>query len=151
MQISLFTCNAERNRVNKSDHLTNRFAIDGTLKKSTSVTHVVIEVEKTNPTMYDYNYMYIDEFKRWYFIDDIRSVKNNIWEITASVDVLFSFMNDIKRSNGVVDKYEQQSTANVYFDDGSFVMDTRKDVEIKSFPNGLNENGSYILICAGGV
>lgn len=151
MQISLFTCNAERNRVDKSSHLTNRFALNGNVKKPTSVTHVVIEVEKTNPTYYNYNYMYIEEFKRWYFIDDIKTVSDNIWEITASVDVLFSFITDIKMSYGVMDKYEQQQNANVYFDDGSYIMDTRKDIEIKTFSNGLNENGSYILICAGGV
>ena len=144
MQINLFKCTAERNRVDKSNHISNRFAINGTIKKPTSVT-------KTNPTLYDYNYMYIDEFKRWYFIDDIRLINATMWEIIASVDVLFSFMSDIKSSRGVVDKYEKQEIANVYFDDGSFIMDTRKDVEVKMFPNGLNETGSYILICAGGV
>ena len=151
MQINLFKCTAERNRVDKSNHISNRFAINGPIKKPTSVTNIIIEVKKTNPTLYDYNYMYIDEFKRWYFIDDIRLINATMWEIIASVDVLFSFMSDIKSSRGVVDKYEKQEIANVYFDDGSFIMDTRKDVEVKMFPNGLNETGSYILICAGGV
>ena len=150
MKISLFTCTAEHNRVNKLNYITNRFVMDGVIKKSTSITHIVIEVEKTNPTMYDYNYMYIAEFKRYYFITDITNVANNRWIITADVDVLFSFCDDILKSNAIIEKVENENTANLYLDDGSFVMDTRKYNEIKEFPTGLNENGQYILICAGG-
>ena len=148
MQISLFVCTAERNRVNKSDYITNRFVMNGTIKEPTSAMNLVIEIEKTNPV--SYNYMYVDEFKRYYFIDDIKSIGNNRWIITASVDVLFSFMTDIYNTTAIIDKVENEINGNLYLDDGSFVMDTRKYNEIKEFPNGLNENGSYILICAGG-
>lgn len=150
MQIDLFTCKAERNRVNKSDYISNRFTLQGNIKSSTSVTNIVIEIVKSNPVIYEYNYMYIREFNRYYFIDDITNVSANRWIITASVDVLFSFMNDILETNAIIEKVENEVTANLYLDDGSFVMDSRKYNEIKEFPSGLNENGSYILICAGG-
>ena len=152
MQISLFTCNAEKNRVDKSAFISNRFVLDGYLKDNTSITNPIIMIDKpTNPIDYSYNYMFISEFSRWYYINDIISVHNNLWEIHASVDVLQSFMTDIKSSYGVIDKYQNETNANVYFDDGSFIMDTRKDIQLMEFPNGLNETGSYILICAGGV
>lgn len=150
MQIDLFTCKAERNRVNKSDYISNRFTLQGNIKSSTSVTNIVIEIAKSNPVIYEYNYMYIGEFNRYYYIDDITNVSANRWIITASVDVLFSFMNDILETNAIIEKVENEVTANLYLDDGSFVMDSRKYNEIKEFPSGLNENGSYILICAGG-
>lgn len=150
MQIDLFTCTAERNRVNKSEYISNRFTMNGTIKIPTSAMNVVIEIEKTNPVKYGYNYMYINEFGRYYFIDDIKTVSNNRWIITASVDVLFSFMADILSTSAIIDKTENELNANLYLDDGSFVMDSRKYNQVKEFPNGLNENGSYILICAGG-
>lgn len=151
MQIDLFICTAEHNRVNKSGFLTNRFTMAGTLKKSTSVTNIVIEVEKTNPVIYHYNYMYISEFDRYYFITDITNVSRNHWIINATVDVLFSFKNDILNTEGVIEKTENESVANLYFDDGSYVLDSRKYNEIKEFPSGLNNDGQYILICAGGT
>ena len=151
MQISLFTCNCERNRVDKTDYLSNRFVMEGSLRKQTSVTSLEIDIEKTNPLTYDYNYMYIGEFDRFYFIDDISSVRNRLWTIKASTDVLMSFKNDILTSSVILDKVENELAANLYLDDGSFVMDSRKYNEIKEFPNGLNENGEFILICAGGV
>lgn len=150
MQIDLFVCTAERNRVNKSDHITNRFTLSGTIKKPTSAMNVSIEVEKSNPVAYKYNYMYIADFGRYYYIDEIVNVSNNRWIINASVDVLMSFKNDILHTSAVVDKIEGANQANLYLDDGSFVMDSRKYNEVKEFPSGLNENGSYILICAGG-
>ena len=150
MQIDLFTCTAERNRVNKSDHITNRFTMSGTIKAPTSAMNVVVEIEKTNPITFNYNYMYIGEFGRYYFIDDITTVGNKRWIISASVDVLFSFLNDILSTTAIIDKVENETAANLYLDDGSFVMDSRKYNEVKEFPSGLNENGSYILICAGG-
>ena len=150
MQIDLFVCTAERNRVNKNNYITNRFTMDGTLKKSTSAMNVVIDVQKTNPVKYNYNYMYIQEFNRFYFIDDITCVTDKIWTITASVDVLMSFQSDILSTSAIIDKVENETSANLYLDDGSFVMDTRKYNEVKEFPSGLNTTGSYILICAGG-
>lgn len=151
MQIDLFTCKCERNRINKTEYLSNRFTLDGTLRKQTSATSLSIDIEKTNPLTYDYNYMYIGEFDRYYFIDDISSVRNRLWTINASTDVLMSFKNDILESSVILDKVENEVVANLYLDDGSFVMDSRKYNEIKEFPNGLNENGQFILICAGGT
>ena len=150
MQIDLFTCNAERNRVNKSSFISNRFTMNGTIKDITSAMEIVIEIEKTNPVKYNYNYMYISEFNRYYFIDDIKLLGNNRWLISGSVDVLYSFMNDILNTTVIIDKSENELNANLYLDDGSFVMDSRKYNEVIEFPNGLIENGSYILICAGG-
>lgn len=150
MQISLFNCTAERNRVNKSNYISNRFAVNGTLRNESSAIDPVIRIEKTNPVSNLYNYMYIDEFKRWYFINDIISIRNKIWEIHAHVDVLYTWGADIANMECVIDKSEQFDNANLYYDDGSFILDSRNNIELKEFQNGFNENGTYILICAGG-
>lgn len=151
MQISLFTCTAENHRVNKADYINNRFSMDGTLRNESSVIDPVILVEKTNPAKFHYNYMYIDEFKRWYYINDIISIRENVWEIHAHVDVLYTWYGDIGNMECIIDKTEDMNETNFYYDDGSFIMDCRNSIEIKEFPSGFNENGEYILICAGGI
>ena len=151
MEINLFTCNAENERVDKTNFITNRFVMNGTLRDESSVIDPVIVIEKTNPAKYNYNYMYIPEFGRWYYINDIISIRNKLWEIHAHVDVLYTWGADIKNMEGVADKLEDFYNANMYYDDGSFIMDCRRDIQVKEFPNGLNETGQYILICAGGV
>ena len=151
MQISLFVCNAERNRVNKGAYLSNRYVVDGNIKTATSVTNPIITISRSNFIPYMYNYMYIEEFARYYFIDDVVNVQNRVWEIQASCDVLYSFASDIGNSEAVIDKAENTNDANLYLNDGSFITDVRKDIEVKEFSSGFNTNGSYVLICAGGV
>jgi len=150
MQISLFTYTKEKERVNKSDFLTNRFPLNGCLKNETSVIEPVILIEKTNPALYDYNYLYIEDFKRFYFITGIKQIRHNLWEISAKCDVLYSFMSDILANKCIIDKAENSPDANLYLNDGSFVTDSRKYNEVIPFASGLSLNGSYILICAGG-
>ena len=151
MEINLFTCTAETNRLDKNNFISNRFVLSGTMKNSTSVIDPVIIIEKTNPAKYGYNYMYIPEFNRWYFINDIITISDTVWEIHAHVDVLYSWIGDIKTTECIAEKIEDFYGGNVYYDDGSFITDCRKDIQVIEFPSGLNENGSYILICAGGV
>lgn len=151
MQINLFNCNAERNRVDKTNYMYNRFVMDGTLKNTTSVINVSVEVEKTNPVTPGYNYMYIQEFNRYYYITDIINLSSNRWRIDATCDVLMSFKDDILRTSAIIDKAENSLASNLYLNDGSFIMDSRKYNEIKEFPTGFNDNGEYILICAGGI
>ena len=150
MQISLFTYSKEKERINKTDYLTNRFPLNGFLKNVTSIKEPVILIEKTNPALYGYNYLYIPDFNRYYFITDIKQIRANLWEISAKCDVLFSFMEDILANKCIIDKAENSPDANLYLNDGSFVTDSRKYNEVIPFESGLSLNGSYILICAGG-
>ena len=65
-------------------------------------------------------------------------------------DPSFTFKNDILKSQVIIEKSEKANNANMYYHDGSYVTDVRKDVELKEFPSGFNDTGSFILICAGG-
>lgn len=150
MDIKLFTCTAENERVDKTDYITNELPISGTLKGSTSVIDPIFIIENENPAIQHYNYMYIPEFQRYYYINNITSIRTNLWEIEAHVDVLYTWRASIKQMKAVIDKTENALDANLYIDDGGFVMDTRKYNKVIPFSTGLDLNGEYILICAGG-
>lgn len=150
MQISLFTCTCENNRVDKTNYLENRFVLDGYLKNNTSVIDPIIVIKKSNPAIYHYNYMYIADFDRWYFVNNIVSIRKDLWEVNAHVDVLYTWRVSILNSLALVDKTANIANANMYLDDGSFVKDSRTFNTVQAFPNALNLQGEYILICAGG-
>lgn len=150
MQISLFTCTAENERVDKTDYISNRFPMDGSFRNDSSIIDPIVLIEKTNPAEFHYNYMFIPEFQRWYFVNDIISIRNKIWEIHAHVDVLYTWRAEIGQMKCVIDKSEEIGNANMYMDDGSFVMDSRKYNRVLPFPTGLSKDGTFILICAGG-
>lgn len=152
MQIILMRCTAEKERINKDGYIFGSWACEGSLKENTSVTNPTILIEKNTPPIDNkYNYMRIPAFNRYYHIEDIEVVYDKMWQIRAKCDVLYTYQTDILNSKVIIDKTEERSKSNLYFDDGSYVMDCRKYNQVLKFPSGLPQEGYNILICAGGI
>ncbi len=146
MTIILYTTNSEKNSLNKSLSSGNTFT--GTLRTETSITIPEIMLE-SNSNLSGYNYAYIPEFGRYYFIRDIRSYRDKLWVISMRVDVLMSFKNAIKASKGILTD-TQTTEKEYYLSDDSWVSTVKDKTDIIAFSSGFNESGEYILITAGG-
>ena len=95
-----------------------------------------------------YDYMYISTFGRYYFIDDIRSAHNNIWEISAHVDVLDTYATAILANTAVLKRQEKKY--NLYLDDPEFRTLNTVRVQTKKFPNsGFKKALKYMLVVNG--
>ena len=94
--------------------------------------------------------MYIEEFDRYYYITDIKPLNGSRIQIIGRVDVLMSFKSSILSVPCIIDKQQNESVANMYKDDGSFVTLNKTYDTIINFDKGFNDNGSFILVCAGG-
>lgn len=120
-----------------------------TLKEETSVLKPVIRILSNDSSIYTYNYMYIAEFERYYFIDDIKSVNNNRWEISGHVDVLETYKNSILAQTAVIKR--QQSKYNLYLDDPDFHTLNNERIQTLKFPtsNGFTKTLQYIIATNG--
>lgn len=143
MDITLYQNISENNRVGKI--LINAQTFTGNLRQSTSIINPVIMLNADNPTVY--NYAYISTFNRYYFINKIEAYRTGLFILTMSVDVLETYKTEIKGMLAIIDKNE--TVGNNYFNDGSFVLDSRAYNQIINFSNGFNNNGEFILITAG--
>lgn len=143
MDITLYQNISENNRVGKT--LINAQTFTGNLRQSTSIINPVIMLNADNPTAY--NYAYIPAFNRYYFINKIEAYRTGLFILTMSVDVLETYKTEIKGMLAIIDKNE--TVGNNYFNDGSFVLDSRAYNQIINFSNGFNDNGEFILITAG--
>lgn len=146
MNIKFYYNSSEKNKIGKS--LSKTLSLTGNLHEECSVTNPVILVEVES--LINYNYCYIEEFKRYYFINDVVSVRNNLWRVSLKCDVLESFKKDILNLSCIVDKQQNQSYNN-YIDDGSYINRADSFVEIANYQNGFNSNGEFILITAGAI
>ena len=146
MQIKFYKNSSEKNKIGK--FLSSVLTLNGNLRDECSITSPSILVEATS--LVDYNYCYIPEFKRYYFISDITSVRNNLWRVSLKCDVLESFKKDILNLSCIVDKQQNQSYSN-NIDDGSYVNRADSFVEIANYQNGFNSSGEFILITAGAI
>lgn len=148
MNITLYVNNSERQAISKN--LSDGVTLTGSLRNESSVINPTILIETTNPS--SYNYAYIPEFGRYYFITDMVSVRTNLWRISMSVDVLMSFQNQILNLDVIVSDLsigeEKDST---YIEGEQWKATVKTKTDVITFPNGLLDNGEYILITSGGV
>lgn len=119
---------------------------DVVLKRDTSILRPVLLINSAQD-IYTYNYMYISEFGRYYFIDDIRSVNNNMWEISAHVDVLETYKDEILSNQAVIRR--QQNRYNTYLNDPEWLVYAYESVVAYKFTSPFNKNLKYLLAVAG--
>lgn len=148
MEVNLYENTSENYRITKS--ITLKASEQCVLKDDCSVENPVIVI-KTGNNISGYNYMYIPDFGRYYYIGDIVSIGYNMWEVHGHVDVLMSYANEIKACNATFKR--QENMFNMYLDDPEFHTYNKSEIVTKLFSGGttnLNKAMSYILVVAGG-
>lgn len=97
MNVTFYNTKIKKNEINKN--LGTGTVISCSLKNGSSIEDPVLLMEHS-ATMFNYNYAYIADFGRYYFIAG-REIAEHTEYLTLHVDVLKSFANDIKASNGI--------------------------------------------------
>lgn len=144
--ISLFKTGSENNRVVKT--LTDEKQLSGELRNQTSVLNPSIRIESAD-NIAGYNYCYISEFGRYYYVTDIVSVRTNCWVVSLRCDVLMSYKDEIQGLNVILNNTQETGLSN-YLSSPNWVSLVKTKTDIKAFPSGLSEQGEFILITAGG-
>lgn len=134
MILKLYKNLSEKNVVDKN--ITELAVISGTLREDCSVINPVIQIEDT--TGFDLkftNYAYIEEFGRFYYINNI-VCKGHLFELDMHVDVLKTHANGIRANEAVISRQEQNY--NLYLQDGVFKTYANPHIQIKQFPSGFS-------------
>lgn len=145
MEIRLYVNSSEKNQIGKL--LSSELILSGSLRDTSSIINPIILIQADNIS--NYNYVYIAEFNRYYFMQNIISIRAGLWQIELSVDVLESFKNEIKKLS-VILKNTEVTGLTKYISGGVWQTNVKETTTIKSFPSGLNDEGEFILITAGG-
>lgn len=145
MDLYFYQNTSEQNKLNKE--LVFCCYLEGTLKEQTSITNPIITIEIDDPI--SYNYAYIPQFGRYYYIVEVMSVRNKLWQITFRCDVLMSFRDSILNSYAIVHHTEETEITD-YMDSDIWKTLVKTKTDIINFPYGLLDSGEYILITAGG-
>ena len=147
MEIKLYKTSSPRKKLVKD--LTDEITLVGTLRAQSSVMSPTFTVQDT--AVVGYNYCYIPDFGRWYYINGIDALRSNLYELSLGIDVLMTYAAEIRNNYAIVDKVESLGAAYNYINDGSWVNTNRMNQSIINFPTGFNDNGEFILITAGGM
>lgn len=130
MNVTLYKYYSEKNRIDKSGYLQLVKSVTGEFKADTSILsptlflalpnegtefitdesgneidEVVIDASSVGQVL-DFNYFYVAEFRRYYFVTSIVVSSKQLIYVTGSVDPLYSFKDDILVNNAMVERNE---------------------------------------------
>ena len=142
----MYVNSSEKHAIYKN--LSSGLTLTGALRNESSIINPTILIEIDNPS--SYNYAYISEFGRYYFITDMVSVRTGLWRISFSVDVLMSFQDQILNLDVIVSDDTYPDTEK-YVDGEQWKSTVKTKTDVINFPYGLLDSGEYILITSGGV
>lgn len=145
MTVTLYKCNNPSNTIGKTcqggDVVTDVF-----FKSQTDIINPVLTLKKDD-TIFNYNYAFIEQLKRYYFINDIKVFPNNIYEVQLSIDVLQTYKDDILNGWGTV---RQQSNVNPYYNSG-YQSEVRTDTTVYKSDTSITTGSNIVLVTIGGV
>lgn len=160
MQIILYVNNAEENRLDKTSFLVQVADLTGTLRAGSSVVNPSVLVElpsvDANELVGDdaelvlgdseeieilgasdavpiFNYAFIPEFHRYYFITDSVSVKNRLYMLTMRSDPLMSFKDSILNQSAIIDRCEDETLYDLMIRDEERPLKNEKEI-VFSYP-----------------
>lgn len=141
--ISLQNNSSPINKIGKA--ISTIATVSGDLKNESDVIRPEILIE-SDSSILSANYMTIDTFHRKYFIEEIQSVRTNLWLVKAHVDVLETYASQILSNTAVV--LRQENNFNLLLNDGVFKCRQDPRISYRKFPSGLGDF-NFILITQG--
>lgn len=140
------------NKVDKD--VTNILLAQGVLKAETSIIDpaILIDTVSQSDMIAQVNYLWVETFGRYYYVTDIVSIRDQLWEVHCHVDVLMTYKSQIKQQNCIIRRQEQKYNMNL--DDGWFSAFQDPIIRRLRFlsngtPTNPFEHNEYVLVVAG--
>lgn len=110
--------------------------VSGVLKEQSSIINPVVLI-RTDTAIMEYNYAEIDTFKRKYFVTDIKNVRNDLWEVSLHVDVLYSYKDVLLQNDYFVERNQYDFNEELPDKANSFKPLMELDLDTSIYENGF--------------
>lgn len=140
-EIKTYNYSGETSRVDKTDYLTPISTLSGVLRGEASLLNFNVLIQ--SDTVPNFNYCYIDKFKRYYYVTEPVSVRQNLWEMTMQVDALMTYKDSLLKCEGYIDRNEY--IQNKMIIDNNRAIMQGADFEEDTITNELFGSGSFVL------
>ena len=150
MKVIFYQNKSDDRKVNKT--VTLKKTITGVIiKEDTSIIRPVLEMHYYSEIM-TCNYLLIEDWGRYYYIDNITLAAGQRLIIQCREDVLMTNKTQIYKSSAFVQRSEKEH-ANMYINDQLFLSTNKPIIDYLLFSKDLKfstEKGSFSLAIAGG-
>lgn len=122
--------------------------ISGVLRDNFNMIKPVITIRKQDVS--NFNYCFIPDFNRYYFIEEVTLQNKNEYEMQLSLDVLKTYESEILAATGRV---TESDTPDPYISNRETVFDRQPNFEKVPFAETglLNETGDIIMVTLKGT
>ena len=139
--LTLYKNTAENNRIDKTEYLTSVGEITGYLRQETNIINPSIVIEYAG--VIDFNYVFISAFNRYYFVNNITSVRTHLWRLDMSCDVLMTYRDTILNYECYVSRNENLYNEDI--EDNYLPLEYEKVVEVTNLYNDTYNYGKVFL------
>jgi len=149
MTVTAYTNISSKNTVTKT--LLNETVISGTLRDDCDVLNPVITLSKDVSYFCGsngFNYVYINAFQRYYYIEKTEVVKNDSTRVFLHCDVLMSWSDEIRSNTALISRQSSESVGNKYLDDAEYVTTSKKSYNTFKFEDEPDAGtGCVLFVC----
>lgn len=139
MNVKFYKTVDQGNVLNKT--LTDETTKTGTLKENCDILNPSI-LFGFNPV--EYNYAYIEDFGRYYFVGKPINEGASLWRVDLIVDPLMSWKAGIKKSPCIAAKSSSQY--NLYLNDPNYKCYQDDIILMKKFPGGFSSQTPHYVL-----
>ena len=139
MTVIFYKYNDIKNKINKT--LENGLTVNDVVIQNDFDITVFDLLIKNSDFNSEYNYCYIQDLGRYYFIESVEKMNGTIYKIRLTVDVLKSFSTQIENIQAIITKSENP--------DDNFVDCEKSEnytSEVINLTDNFNHSGNLILV-----
>lgn len=138
----LYNYKGQPNTINKA--LTPLGTINVALRPELNVHNPNLQIQMP-PNMYGFNYVYIEDFGKYYFVDNFRYIGGNTYLLTLTLDVLQTYKDVILHSTALI---VESDNANRDLSVNRNIFNVFPKTEILNFPTSklFDNEGSIIMV-----
>lgn len=144
MNLVTYVNSSDERTINKT--ITQKSSVTAVMREDSSIINPVFCLTGGADDFAGTNYVYAEDFGRYYYIDDIETDGLNMVILRCRCDVLMSNAGAINALVAVVER--NTGLYNLYMDDGSFKVYQQPHVLTREFPSGFS-SPSFVLAVAG--
>lgn len=138
MEVTFYKCLEPKNKVDKV--LENGVTVTGQMKTDCNIDSLQLTFNRDTEISF-YNYCYIKELNRYYFIKDMTIDRNGSYTVKLEIDVLKTFADEIKKCYGKV-----KICASPYDNSFNPSIEARYTKQIYNFESPFINDGVYVMV-----
>lgn len=138
MEIRLYKTTDAPEKLNKT--LTGELHVNGALRDSNNVLQPYVEM---TVDVTQYNYAYIPQYSRYYFVTGYRVVRSGLFAVSLSVDVLMSYREQILEVRG---RLANGTNVNPYNSNATYGTEVRQTAHQTKFAYTFEKQDDLILV-----